>query len=163
MPPRPLPLQAPSLPSPSTVLRSLHLHLGGGLRPSCVRSEWHRPGCLLPVTPRGPWQAVASEPRHGVKVRRARPGSLPPPGPSGPSQEVDGRPLCPWPAYVALLALYKVEGKGPDSAVPFDQGGSCPGRSACHVPWPPQTAGHLWAICLKPVPFLRLFASLWVS
>ena len=40
---------------------------------------------------------------------------------------------------------------------------SCPVPSACQVPRSPQTGGHAWAVCLKAVPFWRLFASLWVS
>lgn len=41
--------------------------------------------------------------------------------------------------------------------------GSCPVPSAHQVPGSPQTGGHAWAVCLKPVPSWRLFASLWVS
>lgn len=127
---------------------------------SCVRSGSFALGAALAQTPlpvRAP-QTAGPEPRRGADVCGEAAAA-----PHG----VDGGPQCPRPVSTALLALCGWRRSSWTLRSPRTHGVCLAGQRPCPVGLARATAtpaaGHSWPVCLKPVPFLRLFASLWVS
>lgn len=150
-------------PSPALTPPALHpCSLGTCAQEGTV---WHQPGRLLTGgAPQGPGglQAAGSGPGQGCESGEGgtgAPTSLL--ASAAPSGGADNRSLRPWPQCTALLTLHRTRWKELDSGA-HRACWVCPvGQVPCAVSLPcaPATrpAGHSWAVCLKPVPFLRLF------